>query len=84
MKGIIKIIRSAVNNNYVKLLMSFILLVIGVKEIWEDITSGELNFNENHSFGIYGLFLFIDSLFSIMEGIAGIAEGKGLFVKKKD
>ena len=58
------------------------LLAIGLKEVWGDINSGELDFNHKHGFSIYGLFLFIDSLFSIMEGIVGISEGRGLFVRK--
>ncbi|MGY8921416.1 MAG: hypothetical protein ACKVKQ_05910 [Flavobacteriales bacterium] len=83
MKAIIKAIRTIVNNDYIKLLISFILLVIGIIEIYGDIISGELDFNHKHGFGIYGLLLFIDSLFSVFEGIIGISDGKGLFVKQK-
>jgi hypothetical protein len=79
----IKGIRAIVNNGFIKLLISIILLVIGLQEIYGDITSRDLDFNHKHGFGIYGFFLFIDSLFSVFEGITGIAEGKGLFVKKK-
>lgn len=83
MKAIIKAIRAIVNNDYIKLLISFVLLAIGLKEVSGDIISGELDFNHKHGFGIYGLFLFIDALFSIMEGILGISEGKGLLMRKK-
>lgn len=83
MKATIKAVRAMVNNDYIKLLISIILLIIGIKEIYEDITSGDLDFNHKHGFGIYGFFLFIDSLFSVFEGIIGISDGKGLFRKKE-
>ena len=83
MKATIRAVRAVVNNGFIKLFISIILLIIGLQEIYGDITSGDLDFNHKHGFGIYGLFLFIDSLFSVFEGITGIAEGKDLFVKKK-
>jgi|TARA_B110000091_G_C13603364_1_gene385647 hypothetical protein len=82
MKATIRAVRAVVNNGFIKLFISIILLIIGLQEIYGDITSGDLDFNHKHGFGIYGLFLFIDSLFSVFEGIIGISDGKGLFVRK--
>ena len=77
-----KLIKIMVNNEYVQLAISIILLFIGLNEVSNDITSGELNFNHLHGIGIYGIFLFIDALYTVMEGVLGIYDGRRLIVKK--
>ncbi|KJS07321.1 MAG: hypothetical protein VR77_01425 [Flavobacteriales bacterium BRH_c54] len=76
MKTLIAFIRMIINNRYIKLLISIILIIIGIYQIREDVASGELKFNQNHFFGIYGIFLLIDAMFSILEGIVGVGENR--------
>ncbi|PHR46570.1 MAG: hypothetical protein COA32_10525 [Fluviicola sp.] len=76
MKPAIALVRMIINNRYVKLLISIILIIIGINQITRDISSGELKFNQNHFFGIYGVFLIIDAVFSILEGVVGVEENR--------
>jgi hypothetical protein len=45
MKATIRAVRAVVNNGFIKLFISIILLIIGLQEIYGDITSGDLDFN---------------------------------------
>ncbi len=72
MKNLIEKLRTLMEHPYVKLLIALALIFIGIREIYKDI--GEIS--AHHGLTLYGLFVFVNAIYSIIQGVVGAKDEK--------